>query len=288
MSNIYDLFRVGRTGKLVFRRRDWLWYTATVVSVDASRMVSPRNGIITINMRAYYPFARCDFSRIRRYYLDRYDILHNSSIVTDDVVLPTTTVATSINPVSQNKQFLLYNAGTERAAVAIQLAGDVGDGVVIQNKTTNQKARFVGLNKDITTYASNYLVSDGINGKTVMTDGERTQLAFLYHDYGFIDLQPAQIMRNVKVEYSKDDKTRMYTLKLLSNVLQNIAGRYVYVNGEWHEILRHENDILYLKNDLGEEGQIICHIARMNKMQLSSGADFELTRLNFVYSPTFS
>jgi hypothetical protein len=61
--------------------------------------------------------------------------------------------------------FLLYNAGTERASVAIHIAGNA-PGVVIANKTTGQSCRFVGLSEQ----ANKYIVSDGINGKTVLAD----------------------------------------------------------------------------------------------------------------------
>jgi hypothetical protein len=37
----------------------------------------------------------------------------------------------------------LYNGGTEPASVAIELAGDVGEGITITNVTTSQICSFV-------------------------------------------------------------------------------------------------------------------------------------------------
>ena len=58
MTKLFHLFSRGKTGRLIFQKRPWCWYTATVVSVDISQMRNYMNGIVTINLRAYYPFAR--------------------------------------------------------------------------------------------------------------------------------------------------------------------------------------------------------------------------------------
>ncbi len=60
MTRLFHAFKRGRTGRLIFAKRPWCWYVTTVVSVDISQMTNYMNGVVTINMRAYYPFARTD------------------------------------------------------------------------------------------------------------------------------------------------------------------------------------------------------------------------------------
>lgn len=55
MTKVWRTFKRGRTGRLVFKNRPWLWYNATVVDVDATNMLNYKNGIVTITLRAYYP-----------------------------------------------------------------------------------------------------------------------------------------------------------------------------------------------------------------------------------------
>ena len=54
---VLNFFTIGRTGKLIFDTRDWCWYNATVTGVSLSP-TNFSNGILTISMKAYYPFAR--------------------------------------------------------------------------------------------------------------------------------------------------------------------------------------------------------------------------------------
>lgn len=60
LDNILNFFTKDKTGKLVFDNRDWCWYNATVMSIDVSNITNYKNGFVTINLRAYYPFARTE------------------------------------------------------------------------------------------------------------------------------------------------------------------------------------------------------------------------------------
>lgn len=66
---VLNFFKIGKTGRLVFDTRDWMWYSATVVNVDISP-TNLMNGLIVIRFKAYYPFARTDL----RYAYDENDI----------------------------------------------------------------------------------------------------------------------------------------------------------------------------------------------------------------------
>ena len=65
---VTNTFPIGKTGKLVFSNRNWIYYNATVVNIDLSRIHGEDTGMITITFRAYYPFGLSD-----KFYLDDFD-----------------------------------------------------------------------------------------------------------------------------------------------------------------------------------------------------------------------
>lgn len=60
ITKIERLFRRGRTGRLIFKKRPWMYYVATVTKCNVSTITNYLNGIATIEMTAYYPYGRCD------------------------------------------------------------------------------------------------------------------------------------------------------------------------------------------------------------------------------------
>ena len=123
------------------------------------------NGVITIQMKAYYPYGRHD----NLFYPEGYE--YEQNMVANSMMLPesmasTTSIISDGSIMTTQREFYLYNGGTEYAPVAIEIAGDVDDGVTITNATTGQKCSFVALTKSLTTNCGQYIISDGINGRT--------------------------------------------------------------------------------------------------------------------------
>lgn len=192
MYKIYETFKRGRTGKLVFDKRPWLWYIATVIGIDDSQLVNNRNGLVTIKMRAYYPFARTDYDTITEAPIEyRDDMKKNGNFLPEGGFYPPKDIVETYGNIMGFSTFSLYNAGTETAKCAIQIAGEAPDGVTIANNTTGQKCVFKALTKAKTTSVDKYIVCDSMNGKTILTNGSNfKQYAALYHDNGFIDIAP--------------------------------------------------------------------------------------------------
>ena len=225
MARVHDLFRVGRTGRLVFGKRPWLWYTATVINVNGDSITNRENGLITIQLRAYYPFARSD-----QYYADAEwpitpamtemqkeeaeehnriaaDMLANSSMThmpdngtydiyrTRDLEGLTCTyqfVPKPTVPLTVNKTGLkVINPGTERAPVCIEIGGQFGNGVTITNETNSEVCKFVGGSTD----ADRYLMCDALNGRvaTHVVGYDTEEVDYLFHDYGFMYLEPSGV-----------------------------------------------------------------------------------------------
>ena len=284
MSKIHHLFRVGKSGKLIFKNRPWCYYYATVTNVDTSELTSYMNGLFVVTMKAYYPFARSveiNGRMMCNLRTDPYhdDIIANSGVFEDeDMVLPT-----SFSNLSDGN-VLLYNPGTERASVGITISGEAGDGVVIKNLTSGQSCRYVGFDPD-----SGNIHTDGINGKTVSEkNGEKT-LAFLYHDYGFIELEPAfPILRDLYVSYKANTVTVTNRLYQEEEEKEWYIGKYIFLGDSWKKIVECSDIHTLIVENNTSSGKEKTVVVLMNEIQIIGSQGTELTNISFVYKPTFA
>lgn len=280
LTAIENFFRRGKTGRLVFEQRDWLWYTATVVGIDLSDLRNYRNGFVTITLRAYYPFARHDYISLGN------DNMLDSYIAANTGLLPVEeTPKTEFIDITETTNILLYNGGSERAGVAIAIAGNASEGITITNYTTGQSAKFVAFTDDITTNANKYIVSDALNGKTVITDGTNSELGFLYHDHGFIELAPSYpTERDIYVTYSQgSDRISLVNTDLGDDVV----GRYIRIGDKWLRIINKDNQDLIVNEAIATTGSAYSNIVTMNEISIELSQGAKLTKLEFIYKPTF-
>ena len=286
MSKIDSYFKVGTTGKLYFKNRPWLYYIATVVAVDVSSMFNSKNGLVTINMRAYYPYARSDFN-----YLDTetnvsyQDVLKNSGMFTSAEQMPDSTIVAA-SELTNSTSFILYNPGTARANVSIEIAGDVDQGVIVSNSTTGQEMKFVAMSKAKTTNVGKHVVCDSMTGKTVLYDETLCTAtpAFLYHSYGFIDLAPSYpIMRKVHAVTAENSDTVH-----MQDVLDvDVVGKYIWLN-KWFKIVgQPDNEHIVVDSAVSDFDIFDTEIVTMNELTVRPIHTMGLTKLNFVYNATF-
>lgn len=316
IDRIKGIFKIGTSGKLVFQKREWLYYIATVTSLDFTKFTNRQNGYVIIQMKAYYPYGRCDgvsvsnqiYSAMNRdlsagAVIDGFDaqtimnLKYNTGLLSQSMT-PGTSYTSGANS-SNSYSFTLYNAGSEMADVAIKIAGNVGQGVTIQNVTTGQKCQFVGLTPGATLPSGNsisYLLCDSMNGKVVGVSGLITttqQLAFMYHSGGFINLAPAYpIKRDIILgQYFGSNKS---IITSAGRFTPDDAGKYIYIaskrsqSGSWKKIIEYRN-----KNQVVISGTLTTDdatgtIATMNQIRVTPKTTMNLTTLQFIYKPTFS
>lgn len=291
LTKIFSLFRRGKSAKLVFKRRPWVWYIATVMNVDMKQMASKYNGIITITMRAYYPFGRSDYATIPENYEYANDMIANSGFIEGEEWDTQKDYAAEDSIIEQST-IMLYNPGTEYAPVAIEIAGDVGDGVLITNADTNQSVKFVALTKSITSDAHKWLLLDGLSGKALLTDGYNNSYGFLYHDNGVLTLKSGMpIVRNIAITGEAPGNTITSEDGVFTS---SMIGQYIgYVlDGKLvcHKIVNvvSENEIT-VETALTEALDTTANIVTMNKIIVTPlGESMELTKLAFKYKPTFT
>ena len=285
MSKIFHVFKRNRTGKLVFKKRPWCWYAATVTNVSVDQMLNFENGVVTISMKAYYPFARSDYMTIPAEYEN--DLMSNSAMMPAGWTHETS-FATSQNPITTNTTLLLYNPGTETAKVAVRIAGDVGTGVSVANATTGQNMRFVAITPN-SCPGSYYIQTDGLSGQTTFTNGTVSQPGFLYHDYGFIDLAPGfPAYRNITVDVTDNRNVNSDGL-----FAYDMLGRHIYfANGTVAKVVNvHDSSWIEVDTTVSSAENGVAQILQMNEIVVSAlpaGGSFSLTKLEFVYKPTFA
>ena len=270
MSMVHSLFKRGKSGKLVFSHRPWLYYTATVTSIDISRMLNLENGLITVQMKAYYPLALTDETTITSN-----DMLDNSALFEEDITPPT-----SYSGITSQQTILLYNAGTERASVKIGIAGNVGSGVSLYNRITGQECDFVGLNAGSTAH---HVVCDGRTGNVYWSDTK--QNAFIYHKRGFIELEPAYpIDRSLVVSANGTQLTATY-----GTFNESMIGKYIYLDGEFRKIVNVVSETEATVNvNLPELSDVNSPVVTMNEIVVSAEDSMNLSLLEFTYKHTFA
>lgn len=289
MSRVHSLFRVGKAGLLVFKRRPWCYYYATVTNVNTDEMYSYLNGLIVITMKAYYPYARgieINGRMFSNVIGDPYhtEVMQNTALMDKDELVP----QMSFDNISSQMDIILLNPGTERAKVSLVIAGQAGDGVTIYNKTTDQLCKYVAFN----TETNEYIYTDGFSGKTVLDNGSQRTLAFLYHDYGFIELEPSfPAKRDIHASYDG-------TVVIATNMLYNdeyerewYTDKYIYLNG-WFKIQEcvDQHTLVVLPNNgtIPGNGDIQTTVCLMNELTIKPTQGSLITRLNFIYKPTFA
>ena len=285
MERIYHLFSPGKSGKLIFARKPWCYYYATVTSSPGPELANYLNGLITITMKAYYPYARCD-----KMYYEPTDVKHELVIESTAMVEKAEMVpASSFTDVTQPMTIILHNPGTERAPVSITAAGDCGLGMIVRNKTTKQECKFVAMDKAHTTDVQKAVHVDAINGNTTLigldSQDTSTSYAFLYHDSGFIDLEPAYpAIRDVYVS-----NTNGSTVTLINNIFQDVVGQYIFLNNSWHKIINQTDEhTIILEHSVSVQLTDKTMITKMNEIEIVPVDTMDITHLIFSFKPTFA
>lgn len=290
MAEAHSLFRVGRSGLLVFKQRPWCYYYATVTNIDATEMYNYMNGLFVVTMKAYYPYARSSFENEEMFYnvsgSENHDeIMANTAMLDNASMVPAVSFGSSESPLESSQNILLFNPGTERAKVGLSMSGTAGEGFTIYNKTTDQLCRY----HVFTSSMADTVITDGISGKTVAIKNGSKKLSFLYHDYGFIELEPAfPIIRGLHVSYSGTSVTTDSTLYKNSEEAKWYVGKYIYLNSAWRKIISVTDEHTLKLSASAGSGEAITSIVLMNEIELTLSNTTSLTDLSFIYKPTFA
>ncbi len=281
MAQVYALFRVGKSGKLVFDRRPWCYYYATVTEPVEDAFTNYENGTVVIHMQAMYPYARSDIitnTRSEQYH----DILMTNSAVFDKDGMD---LAYCFTNLTQPKSFTLANPGQERAALGVAIAGNVGDGVIISNSTTGQSMKIVAVSKAATTNINKEVVIDPISGKTILTGAGESKLAFMFHEYGYLELETSYpALRDIYINYRGG-----FNVEVLNILSQNVVGKYIFVKDDWYKIsAQPDRHTITLNRSVSASGAERSMIIPMNEMSITPISTMDISSIRFMFKPTYA
>lgn len=275
MSRINSFFRIGKTGKLVFEHRPWVYYMATVTNINYDTMYSYLNGLVIIQMKVYNPFALTDYTCISEDY--RKQMYRNSAFLNTD---PTTErEITLLGGTSEYSGILLYNAGTERADVTIDVGGKIGDHLLIQNLTNGTECKFIKLEQG---GSSNFVRLDGQTGNCYWVNNHVP--AFLVHDHGFITLDPAYpIERDIEIEVSGS------SVVVNRDLTEDIIGKYIMIDGTPYKITAYiDENTFTIDGSIDELTDNKANIITMNEIKITTLGDNEDVYIALNFKSTFS
>ena len=280
MSRVFELFRPGRSGKLIFKRRPWCYYWATVDAVPVLDLTNYLNGLITISMTATYPFARSDILYRNRTDPYRDNMLLNTAIYEHEDMVPTA----EFKNVTSEFNFVLGNPGTEPAPLGVYVEGDASAGIIITNHTTQQQMKLTAFSKSVTTNQGKKLYIDSMNGKTLLKNETTSQYALKYHQSGYLSLQPGYpAHRNVYISYENGN-----TVTTKAYFHDNVVGKYIYADGSWHKILSQpDKNTFIVLGQISNVGIERTQIMTMNEFNIKPVDTVDIN-ISFVFKPTYA
>lgn len=171
-------------------------------------------------------------------------------------------------PTADGSFFLLYNPGTETGHTIFKVTGDVGEGgLLIRNLTTGQKCKVVNL-KDDSLLDGAYLELDSEKCQTRIVLGEESELAFLFHDGGYITLAPClPFVRTIKVSHTAGSNMVCSD----GAFAPHMEGQYLYLDG-WKCIrqVTDENTVI-LSAPVERTGMTDTPVVTMNEIEITGG-----------------
>lgn len=281
MQKIYSLFKVGRSGKLIFSRSPWCYYYATVTEPIEENFTNYLNGYIIIHMKAMYPYARSDI--YQNSYTEKYhdQMMRNTAVFeSEEMLLPD--IYTNI---TETKTIILANQGTVNAALGIAIAGDTGTGVIISNTTTGQTCKVIAVSKAKTTDVNREIVIDPISGKTMLVGNGYQKMSFVNHEYGFLELEHSfPAIRDIYIHSAGSNQINV------SSILKgDLFGKYIFASGSWRKIIEIPDEhTLRVDSKVPAKNMEKTMIVSMNEIVISPVSSMDIDSLRFIYKPTYA
>ncbi len=175
---------------------------------------------------------------------------------------------------------MIYNPGTEAAHTIIRLAGNVGEGLTIRNLTTGQGCKVQNLTSGSLLEGA-CLELDSRMGQTRIALGEQVEMAFPFHEEGYITLAPCTpFVRSMTVCSTAGNNE----VTSAGGFMPHMKGQYLYLDG-WRKITQvtDSNHAIVLPAP-DKTGKTDTPVVTMNEIELS-GEGVNLTRFEIDYVP---
>ena len=298
-EKLIDLLNRRKFGNLYFEERPYAVYTAYVsekptfeeyirIGADGKERLS---GYATVHFQCYTPYAKfVETNWIDQMgsvpYLKRMVNETSKVIRAEDPMYSYSGLVDgegdNIYYITQGGTYKILNPGTEYADVCIQAKGAI-DSLTIYNGNTRQTCEIKDLTTAITTTANKWYEVDSLNGMCRLTNGTNTEITYLYHDYGYIKLEPANIIRGIEVVTTANSGTVQSPDGMFD---EDMVGRYLYIGGEWKRIMSYTDcNTMVIENTMSTADTYLCDIATLNAVTITPSADTTIDQLRIVVTP---
>lgn len=146
-------------------------------------------------------------------------------------------------PVASDREFLMYNCGTEPCGMNLVLRGTAPNGAVLKNLTNGTSCKLIALPEDpsyLRIDADNCRVQYGFGDSAKALYENMMEDAFEFHDDGYILLEPYdELYKNVPVKLNAGSNIMMPDASFASG--DHLIGKYamiisIYGFGIWLKI----------------------------------------------------
>ena len=137
-----------------------------------------------------------------------------------------------------------------------------------------------------------------MNGRTVLTDGNSATDANLYHDYGFLHLAPNEVMITCKYGWFHRPTAKVigrYVSDAYPPFKDEYVGKYIHSLNTWRKIKSRSGEnyiaVDYTLDEVLDVPDVTndtMTIASTNNLVITPVSTMSLTKLNFIYKPTFA
>lgn len=290
LTSFMHLFSRSQEGELVFDERPWLSYRARAVKtpeIEKYAIGGRYSGRVRVYLKAYYPFATSTASTLddTAIYGALQSLAKDTTCLIPAARMPSPPVTTAGSPQVTEFIYPIHNAGNAKADTIIRIAGDVSEGVIISNPSTNQICKVIGLTKALTTNVNKWLEIHSKTGECFITDGANRSPGWQYHDKGYIQLSGhSPILRDIPISYSGNTVTTSYDV-----FSQNDIGKSVFIDGKWATIVTINNTRSVVVNPpASSSGTGSTEIIHLNKIHIDPLSLMSLSKFEVIYKHTFT
>lgn len=268
-------------GRLILDESPWKYYDAVLtktmtgkkyVHQDEDSMKPLFSGTFTATMTAYDPpYGKMLYKAIDKDEPDSNGAVRECGIIPKEYM--------PAEPSVEDRSFLIYNCGTRQTPCVIRIGGETDtDGIAIINETNGSTCKIKALPPDPA-----YLEINSEDGSVKVIDPttSRSEIAFEYHDLGYITLSPCESMFDeFMIQYTSGSSTA--AIRSIVDAKQHV-GKYILVGGTWLRIIYATHDTITVHENFHSSGMAMVMPTTMNLISISGNTT--LSKLEIDWTP---
>lgn len=185
-------------------------------------------------------------------------------------------------PTVDDAAFLVFNPGDVPVPMNIKMNGTCTQNIVFRNSVNGTSCVLTGLEANAL-LAGEYLQVSGEDVTTYVRGGAAQRNGCVYHDKGYIVLEPNKILRSVEVTTTAGSSQ---VVGSFGSFDAGMVGAFIWMDGEWKRILSvADMEHITIAGACAATGRKRTKIVTMNQITIAGDGAFSLTSLEIDYTP---